>query len=116
MTGMANFPLACGAATTGSRGGIAPVEKSCGSNGLNNGAGAPRKHRDDSIHRAPQQDLSHSETVSAPRWYAPRLSAPFVAQILGQVLAQAEPDTNGARAAYEAAVMRTTGGIYDRRI
>jgi hypothetical protein len=34
-----------------------------------------------------RRDLSQRETVrSAPLWYGPRLRAPFVAQVLGQVL------------------------------
>jgi len=100
---------------TGFRGSVAPIEKSCNGNGLNDGASDSRKRRNDSTHRAAQRYLSHSETASAPRWYGPRLSSPFVAQILGQVLAQAEPDMQGARAAYEGAVTRSMGGIFDRR-
>ena len=114
MTGTTTFPLVRGATMIGSWGSVAPVEKSCSGNSLHDGANDSRKRRDDSMPRMSTRELSHSETGSASRWYGPRLSAPFVAQILGQVLAPSEPDMRGARTAYEGAVMRQTGGIFDR--
>jgi hypothetical protein len=115
MTGTANFPLVTGAATPISRNAFVRVGKSCNGNGLHNDDAEPQKRRDDFANRNASRTLSHSETVSAPRWYGPRLAAPFVAQILGQVLAHDTPDTLAARAAYQGTAGVPSGILLDQR-
>lgn len=116
MTGTANSLHLSGAALPTTRWGIARVEKPFGGNDLHEDESNRQNRRDDFVHRGAPQGLSHSETASAPRWYGSRLSTPFVAQILGQVLAPGELDAHGARAAYEAAGSAFSGRFLDCRL
>jgi hypothetical protein len=64
----------------------------------------------------PRARLSQIETSYEPDWNGPRLTAPFVAQVLGQVLAQEGDTRRSALSAYrgEAKVFRAL--LCDRRV
>ena len=92
-------------------------EKASAGSGLHNRSEATRSaansppivFRDDRCPELKQKPLL--------RWHGMRLSAPFVAQILGQVLPQSGPDVASARAAYGHAVAwRATGIRLDRDV
>ena len=106
-----------GAAWSGSAKARVRVEKASAGSGLHNRSEADKQRRESAADRIPQQSLSRTETETAPRWHGMRLSAPFVAQILGQVLPQSEPDALSARAAYgHAGAWRATGIRLDRDV
>jgi len=103
---------ACGSAKA-----LVRVEKASAGSGLHNRSKADEQRRESAADRIPQQSLSRTETETAPRWHGTRLSAPFVAQILGQVLPQSGPDAASARAAYgHAGAWRATGIRFDRDV
>jgi hypothetical protein len=65
----------------------------------------------------PSARLSQIETASyEPDWNGPRLTAPFVAQVLGQVLTQDSDENRSALSAYrgEAKIFRAL--LCDRRV
>lgn len=114
MTGSTNLlPVNVAAIAVASR--VARIEKSHRSNGLHDDGGRGRQNGEQPSHKPQIRNLSHSGTTSAPQWYATRLSSPFVAQILGQVLFSAEPDAGGARAAYDTAPVPAAGSLYDSK-
>jgi hypothetical protein len=88
MTAIGALPVRANEAAKAA-GSCAPrVEKSADnaeSNGEHRGNTQPRERRGPSADR---RALSRPGTeASAPLWYGPRLRAPFVAQLIGQVLA-----------------------------
>lgn len=93
----------------------ARVEKSSASN-------APHgERRDNDVHTAApppsrrQARLSQSETASYdPDWNGPRLTAPFVAQVLGQVLIQ-DGSRRSALTAYRCDAQIFSALLCDRR-
>jgi len=96
---------------------LARIEKSSAGSGLHNGATANEERRETTSPRTLPQKLSHSETEDAPRWYGPRLTAPFVAQVLGQVLPRSTSDALTASAAYGPVAIRIPTGIcLDREV
>ena len=103
MSDLTTFPNVTGAALSGSGRSLARVEKSSRSNDLHNDMGDGQEPRKHAGQQTPPRSLSHSGTDGAPRWHGPRLSAPFAAQILGQVLPNSGPDAVSARAAYRKA-------------
>jgi hypothetical protein len=115
MSGMTSFPLIAGAAIPGPRLPLARVEKASASSGLHNGQGPEEEHRQAETREGSRPALSRSGTEAAPCWNGPRWSAPFVAQILGQVLAQPAPDAASARAAYRRA-KRLQGQNFDQNV
>ena len=115
MSGMTPFPLIGGAALPGPRLPLVRVEKASASNGLHNGQAPEEEHRQAETREGSRPTVSRSGTGAAPRWNGPRWSAPFVAQILGQVLAQPAPDAASARAAY-ARAKRLQGRNFDRNV
>ncbi len=94
------------------------VEKASAGSGLHDNATAYEERRGASAERALPQNVSHSETKDAPRWYGPRLTAPFVAQVLGQVLPRSSTDAYVASAAYKSApaVPLRPGMCLDREV
>ena len=96
---------------------LARIEKPSAGSGLHDDTAAHEQRRGASAQRAVQQRLSHSGTEDAPRWYGPRLAAPFVAQVLGQVLPHSGPDAYSASVAYKSAPAVLPAGIcLDREI
>ncbi len=81
------------------------VEKSAdcaGSHGEYRGA---RAHSDRRTARPDRRAVSRAGTPeTAPLWYGPRLRAPFVAQIIGQVLGEANVSNRPSYRADEAQV------------
>lgn len=117
MTWTTDITPASGAAWAGSSRSLVPVEKTSADNGLHNRSTAGERRREPSDDRISQQSLTRSGTESAPRWHGPRLSAPFVAQILGQVLPQSGPDALSARAAYgHAGALLAAGRNFDQDV
>jgi len=105
------------AALSGVAKSLARIEKPSAGSGLHDGAATNEERREASARPALPQRLSHSETEDAPRWYAPRLTAPFVAQVLGQVLPRSGPDAHSASAAYKSAPALLRPGIcFDREV
>ena len=113
MTGAANFPVISGAAWPGSRDVVAPVQNISHSNGLHNDAGNRDRYGDGSAPRFARKESSRFGTYSASPWNGPRLTAPFVAQVLGQVLIPKTPDTDSARAAYAGKPLFAEGVLVD---
>jgi len=100
MNGAADFSLVSRVAQPTSRGIVARIEKISSCNGLQNGPatqGGPRQERQP---RTSQNSVSQFETPAGSHWHGPRLSAPFVAQVLGQVLPPDAPNAASAHAAY----------------
>jgi hypothetical protein len=117
MSSLTNVSTVSQAALSGVARSLAPIEKPSAGNGLHNGAAAHDERHDASAQRALPQRVSHSETEDAPRWYGPRLTAPFVAQVLGQVLPRSSADAYAASAAYKSAPALLRPGIcFDREI
>lgn len=113
MTGAANFPVVPGAAWPGSRGIVAPVENISRSNGLHNDGGSGDRSGNAGTQRFAKKESSRFGTQSAPRWNGPRLTAPFVAQVLGQVLIPKTPDAAAAQAAYAGKPLFAEGSLVD---
>jgi hypothetical protein len=103
MSGLTTFPNVTGATSSASGRSLARVEKPSRSNDLHNDMGDGRGPGDRAGEQTAPRSLSHSGTSDAPRWHGPMLSAPFAAQILGQVLPGSGPDAVSARAAYRQA-------------
>lgn len=88
-----------------------------------NASNAPHGERRDkdvrTIALAPLQTnarLSQIETASCdPNWNGPRLTAPFVAQVLGQVLTQDGEDRRSALSAYRGEAQVFSALLCDRR-
>ena len=97
---------------SGSAKALVRIEKASSGSGLHNRFTAEEQRRESAAARTPQQTLSRTETEAAPRWHGTRLSAPFVAQLLGQVLPPSGPDALSARAAYGHADGLPTAGKY----
>jgi hypothetical protein len=117
MSGMTNISPVSQAALSGTARSLARIEKPSVSSSLHDGGATYDGRNEASPQRTPPQRLSRSETESAPRWYGPRLAAPFVAQILGQVLPHAEADARSASAAYKSAPAIFRAGIcLDREV
>ena len=96
---------------------LARIEKPSAGSGLHDGATTNEERHGASAQRALPPRLSHSDTEDAPRWYGSRLTAPFVAQVLGQVLPRSGPDAHSASAAYKSAPALLRPGIcFDREI
>jgi len=96
---------------------LARIEKSSAGSGLHNGAAANEERRETASQRALPLSVSQTETEGAPRWYGPRLTAPFVAQVLGQVLPRSTSDALSASAAYGPGSIRIPTGIcVDREV
>lgn len=108
---MTNLSVVSQAALSGVARSLARIEKSSAGSGLHDDAAAHEQRASNAAQRAPSQRLSRSETEDAPRWYGPRLAAPFVAQILGQVLPGSGPDALSASAAYGHAPARLPAGL-----
>ena len=114
---MTNISPVSQAALSGVAKSLARIEKPSAGSGLHDGAAANEERREASAQRALPQRLSHSETEDAPRWHGPRLTAPFVAQVLGQVLPRSVPDAYSASAAYRSAPTLLRPGIcFDREV
>lgn len=113
MTGAANLSLVSAVAMPATRRPVARAGKTFDSNGLHDNAADERFRRKEKALPAPQKTLSQIDTNSAPRWHAQRFSSPFVAQILGQVLAQSAPDIASARAAYAGGATIRQGQAFD---
>jgi len=111
MSGLTTFPNVTGAALSGSGRSLARVEKPSRSNDLHNDMDDGRGPRDHAGEQPPPRRLSQSGTDGAPPWHGPRLSAPFAAQILGQVLPNSGPDAASARAAYRKARVYLPAGF-----
>ena len=116
MSGITHFPQIVGAAIPGARLLLARVEKSSASSSLHNGQGPEEEPRQSEPRHLPREALSRSGTAAAPRWNGSRWSAPFVAQVLGQVLAQQAPDAASARAAYARAKRLNGGQKFDQSV
>lgn len=96
---------------------LARIEKPSAGSGLHDDATANEERHGASAQRTLPPRLSHSDTEDAPRWYGSRLTAPFVAQVLGQVLPRSNADAYAASAAYRSAPVRVPAGIcIDREI
>jgi len=111
MSGLTTFPLVSGTAPSGTGKSLARVEKPSRSNDLHNDMAGGEEPREKAGEPALPHRVSRSGTNDAPRWHGPRLSAPFAAQILGQVLPNSGPDPLWARAAYRKAPVRVPTGI-----
>jgi hypothetical protein len=111
MSGMTTLLPVSLSALSGAAKPLAPVKKSSADSGLHDDAARHGDRRQSTSRSAPTQGLSHSETEGASRWYGPRLAAPFVAQILGQVLPHSPSDPMTARTAYRSAPTRIPTGI-----
>lgn len=116
MTGAANFPVVSAVAVPAAGRLVARIGKTFDSNSLHDNAADGRFERKEKALPAQQKTVSQIETESAPRWHAQRFSAPFVAQILGQVLAQGSPDIASARAAYAGRAAIGRGRVFDRNV
>jgi hypothetical protein len=117
MSGMTNISPVSQAALSGVAKSLARIEKPSAGSGLHDGAAANGERRGASAQQAPPQRLSHSETKDAPRWYGQHLTAPFVAQVLGQVLPRSNADAYAASAVYRRAPARVPAGIcLDREV
>ena len=117
MSGMTNISPVSQAALSGVARSLARIEKPSAGNGLHDGAAANEERRSASAQRALPQRLFQSETEDASRWYGPRLMAPFVAQVLGQVLPRSSADAYAASAAYRSAPTPLRPGIcLDREV
>jgi hypothetical protein len=117
MSGMTNISPVSHVAPSGVAKSLARIEKPSAGSGLHDGATANEERRGASAQQALPQRLSHSDTEDAPRWYGPRLTAPFVAQVLGQVLPRSNADAYAASAAYRSAPVRVPTGIcLDREV
>jgi hypothetical protein len=64
----------------------------------------------------PSSRLSQIETGYEPDWNGPRLTAPFAAQVLGQVLPQDGSDQRSALSAYRADAQVLRALLCDRRV
>jgi hypothetical protein len=117
MSGMTNISQVSQAALSGVAKSLARIEKPSAGSGLHDGAAANEERRGASAQQARTQRLSHYETKDAPRWYGQHLTAPFVAQVLGQVLPRSNADAYAASAAYRSAPARVPTGIcLDREV
>jgi hypothetical protein len=116
MSGLTNLSSVSQAALSSAKS-LARIEKPSAGSGLHDGATANKERRGASAPRTPSQRVSHSDTEDAPRWYGPRLTAPFVAQVLGQVLPHSNADAYAASAAYKSAPTPLRPGIcLDREV
>lgn len=113
MTGATLLSISSRAVISAPRGSVAPIEKPCGGNGLQNGQAQSQSRRNTDAQTSSQQSVSRIGTEAAPRWHDQRLSAAFVAQVLGQVLCQGAPDVTSARAAYADLVRARDGWALD---
>jgi hypothetical protein len=100
MSDLTAFPIISGAASSASGRSLARVEKPSRSSDLHDDTAGREGPREQTGDRLSPRAVSRSGTDDAPRWHGPRLSAPFAAQILGQVLPNSGPDAASARAAY----------------
>jgi hypothetical protein len=116
MSGITSFTPVAGAAASGSRLPLTRVEKASESSGLQDDTPTDEERRENASRRPHEPRLSHSGTGGASRWNGPKWSAPFVAQILGQVLTHHAPDTASARAAYARRTVVATGIGIDREV
>jgi hypothetical protein len=116
MTGATIFPIQSGAAVPSLRRLSARVEKICGNNGLRDDYTDNPYRRDGRDNPSPPKTASRIDTGPAPRWYGPRHSSAFAAQILGQVMTQGAPDAASARTAYAGADNGRRGRALDREI
>lgn len=106
-----------GAAIPNSARTLARVEKPSGGSGLHNEFTAEERAREFAARRSAQHSLSHSETHGTRNWRGPHLSSPFVAQLLGQVLAGDGADSLSAHAAYRKAHRAVaTGMLLDGKV
>lgn len=113
MTGAANFPVLSAVAMPIARRPVARAGNTFDSNGLRDNATNEGYRRKEKTLPPPQKIVSQIETDSAPTWHAQRLSSPFVAQVLGQVLTQGAPDAASARAAYAGIALISQGRALD---
>jgi hypothetical protein len=112
-----SLSLAAGAVIPNSARLVARIEKTSSGNGLHDGSTSGEERREAATQRVAQRALSRSETKSAPHWNGPRWSAPFVAQILGQVLPHEDRNNPSVRAAYDAPrVVVPVGTACDRSV
>jgi len=102
---------AAGAAWSGFARALVRVEKASAGSDLHNRSETHEQRREAAADRIPQISSCQTETEAAPRWHGTRLRAPFVAQILGQVLPQSGPDASSVRAAYRHAGALSATGI-----
>jgi hypothetical protein len=117
MSDLTSFSVISGAVVPSSARSLARVEKPSSSNSLHNESSAEEGQRERAAGRIAPKRLSRSETDGAPVWYGPRLSSPFVAQILGQVLPHSGPDALTVRAAYRnAPALFPTGICFDNEV
>ena len=114
MSGAANFPIVAGSAWPSSGRGVAPVEKACNTNGLHGDKPPHPEPPGGGFRRIGAEKASRFDTGAAPGWHGPRLRAPFVAQVLAQVLFTPEPDVAAARAAYGGSPNIPSGILCDR--
>jgi hypothetical protein len=97
---IANAVIAA-AANSASRRAYPRVEKLCDSNAPNGERDEEAASRNQQSPRTVHHPLSRSGTEQiAPQWYEKRLSSPFVAQLLGQILSE------------EASTRRSTPKVY----
>ncbi len=116
MSGLTNLSSVSQAALSSAKS-LARIEKPSAGSGLHDGAAANEERRGASTQRVLPQSVSQSGTEDASRWYGPRLTAPFVAQVLGQVLPRSNADACAASAAYRSAPVRVPTGIcLDREV
>ena len=112
MSGMTSLPPIAGLAA---RPPLARVEKASESSSLHNDAPTDEERRESASRQTRRPSESHSGTGAASRWNGPRWSAPFVAQILGQVISRNAPDTVAAHAAYANTGRMRVGVGFDRQ-
>lgn len=114
MIGAANLPVVTAAASEAYRAQHARIGKSCAGNGLHNEDDFAQSPKGDRRAALPRRTLCQNDTQAAPAWHGPRWSAPFIAQVLGQILSQDAPDLAAARTAYGDARMRQ-GARFDAK-
>jgi hypothetical protein len=113
MTGAEILPIARAVTMPNSLGSVARVEKSHDSNRLHNDQAECRFDRRGGSSRVRKSPPTRNGTEAAPRWYGRRLSAGFIAQILGQVLAGGAPDRASAQAVYADTRRTRQGTVLD---
>jgi hypothetical protein len=116
MTGSVGFPVVCTARAPDWRKPVRRVEKSRSGNGLHDDVAPDDGQTRSSANESRQRPTSRFDTRRAPLRHATRFSAPFVAQILGQVMEGTQENAPSACAAYAHPCGLPRGGArVDRR-
>jgi hypothetical protein len=117
MNGAGNFAIVASAGGCLSSARRARVEKAS----FSLGTGADRNRHDPAdshtFRSVPRRALPQYDTTdAAPLWNGPRLRAPFVAQVIGQVTGSPAPDARSALTAYAGARLKARHLLFDRSV